>query len=443
MFAYLNYRSIYYIHTDHLGSYCTLTDAAKQVVQRNFFDPWGNSINQFRGLPPGDPQLQTPINFTLTPRGFTGHEHYPYFKIINMNGRLYDPVIGRFFSPDKYVANSSFTQDFNRYSYARNCPLMYTDPNGEMIWAAPLIVLVAGAAISAVSYTIQTARAPGGLDNWDMGCFLWAMASGGANAFISNGIGNVFGAVSTTLSASSVLNELGRAGIHALAQGTFNQMGGGQFWRGAVNGAVSSIVGSATESFPGWAQIGVSTLMGGVTSKISGGTFKEGAISGFFISAFNHCLHAAMNGDPSNPKDKLKENTEKATFISALATGISGGAAENAIIEAAGELGVSVKEFVKILKAASGGEAQALKVINGLRCGTKILGVLGGVANATISVIDAINDPTPGNIVRIAVQGAIIGTACIPGIGWAISLGLTVADVTVGDYIYKLIDGKK
>ncbi|MCL1850873.1 MAG: hypothetical protein FWF70_05675, partial [Bacteroidetes bacterium] len=49
----------------------------------------------------------------------------------NMNGRLYDPVIARFFSPDKYVANSSFTQDFNRYTYARNCPLMYTDPDGN------------------------------------------------------------------------------------------------------------------------------------------------------------------------------------------------------------------------------------------------------------------------------------------------------------------------
>ena len=69
----------------------------------------------------------------ITNRGFTGHEHYPYFKIINMNGRLYDPVIGRFFSPDKYVANSTFTQDFNRYSYARNNPLHYTDPSGEFI----------------------------------------------------------------------------------------------------------------------------------------------------------------------------------------------------------------------------------------------------------------------------------------------------------------------
>jgi RHS repeat-associated protein len=73
-------------------------------------------------------------NFTLTNRGFTGHEHYPYLKIINMNGRLYDPVIGRFFSPDQYVANSSFTQDFNRYSYARNNPLHYIDPSGQFIW---------------------------------------------------------------------------------------------------------------------------------------------------------------------------------------------------------------------------------------------------------------------------------------------------------------------
>ena len=130
--------SLYYIHTDHLGSYCAITNATKEVRQRNWFDPWGNyskiyaSIGMDGGisteLDDSDALTQEdpPINFTLTNRGFTGHEHYPYFKIINMNGRLYDPVIGRFFSPDKYVANSSFTQDFNRYSYARNNPLMYT-----------------------------------------------------------------------------------------------------------------------------------------------------------------------------------------------------------------------------------------------------------------------------------------------------------------------------
>jgi hypothetical protein len=48
-----------------------------------------------------------------------------------MNGRLYDPAIARFFSPDKFVMNAGFTQDFNRYSYARNNPLSYIDFTGE------------------------------------------------------------------------------------------------------------------------------------------------------------------------------------------------------------------------------------------------------------------------------------------------------------------------
>jgi hypothetical protein len=51
-----------------------------------------------------------------------------------MNGRLYDPVLGRFLSPDNYVADNTFTQDFNRYTYARNNPLSYTDPDGEFIF---------------------------------------------------------------------------------------------------------------------------------------------------------------------------------------------------------------------------------------------------------------------------------------------------------------------
>ena len=113
--------SIYYIHTDHLGSYCVITNANGNVVQRNNFDAWGNVIT------PND----TLLNFSITNRGFTGHEHYPFFKIINMNGRLYDPVIGRFFSPDNFVMNSGFTQDFNRYSYARNNPLKYVDRTGQ------------------------------------------------------------------------------------------------------------------------------------------------------------------------------------------------------------------------------------------------------------------------------------------------------------------------
>lgn len=55
-------------------------------------------------------------------------------------GRLYDPVLGRFLSPDPYVQMPDFTQNFNRYSYCLNNPLVYTDPTGELAWFVPVII---------------------------------------------------------------------------------------------------------------------------------------------------------------------------------------------------------------------------------------------------------------------------------------------------------------
>ncbi len=77
-------------------------------------------------------------------RGFTGHEHYDRFRIINMNARLYDPVIGRFFSPDPQVQNPFSTQGLNRYTYCGNNPVMYIDENGEIAWLIPVIGAVVG-----------------------------------------------------------------------------------------------------------------------------------------------------------------------------------------------------------------------------------------------------------------------------------------------------------
>ena len=120
-----NTDSIYYIQTDLLGSWDRIVDGSKQVVQSSHFDPWGNRMSA------SDWTLaQDGRNFAFR-RGFTGHEHYDRFGIINMNARLYDPVIGRFFSPDPQVQNPFSTQGFNRYSYCGNNPVMYTDPNGE------------------------------------------------------------------------------------------------------------------------------------------------------------------------------------------------------------------------------------------------------------------------------------------------------------------------
>ena len=49
---------------------------------------------------------------------------------INMNGRLYDPMLGRMLSPDIVVQQTDYTQSYNRYSYCFNNPLRFTDPSG-------------------------------------------------------------------------------------------------------------------------------------------------------------------------------------------------------------------------------------------------------------------------------------------------------------------------
>ncbi len=49
-----------------------------------------------------------------------------------MNGRLYDPVLHRFLQPDNYVQDPFNTQNFNRYGYVLNNPLIYTDPSGDI-----------------------------------------------------------------------------------------------------------------------------------------------------------------------------------------------------------------------------------------------------------------------------------------------------------------------
>ena len=73
------------------------------------------------------------------------------FAIINMNGRLYDPVIGRMLSPDNYIQMPDYTQNFNRYSYVVNNPLKYTDPSGEIMWGIAIPCIIVGAYIGGVA----------------------------------------------------------------------------------------------------------------------------------------------------------------------------------------------------------------------------------------------------------------------------------------------------
>ena len=70
-------------------------------------------------------------------RGYTLHEHYDEFGLINMNGRLYDPLVGRMLSPDIVIQDEQNSQAYNRYSYCFNNPLRFTDPSGYITTIPP------------------------------------------------------------------------------------------------------------------------------------------------------------------------------------------------------------------------------------------------------------------------------------------------------------------
>ena len=112
-----------YVIKDHQGSLnATVTGGA---VSHYGFDAWGRRR---------DPQTLSYDNATASlDRGYTMHEHYDEFGLINMNGRLYDPLIGRMLSPDIVIQDAHNSQAFNRYSYCFNNPLRVTDPSGYVV----------------------------------------------------------------------------------------------------------------------------------------------------------------------------------------------------------------------------------------------------------------------------------------------------------------------
>jgi RHS repeat-associated protein len=209
---------VYYPFTDHLGSIIAFADASANIVYERSFDAWGRRRNPFT-FDYATPNAGIPTNSPLKwwYRGYTSHEELPTFALINMNGRLYDPALGRMLSPDGIIHPGS--QGINRYSYAFGNPIKYNDPDGHNPWAA--VGIAAG--IGAIANVVQNA---GNIRN--VGDFLGYA-----------GVGAVAGAAA--LGAGYAGNQVGAAGTAAgatwgLITGTGNSLVQGENFANAISG---------------------------------------------------------------------------------------------------------------------------------------------------------------------------------------------------------------
>lgn len=269
--------TFYNIGRDYLGNITHIATADGTLVEENSYDPWGRLRN---------PETKEIYSLGTEPelmlgRGYTGHEHITWFGLINMNARLYDPVLGRFLSPDPFVQMPDFTQNFNRYSYCLNNPLVYVDENGEFVFTLSTFAIIAICTSAAIGvglgvyegYKIAERKGlEGSARVWTMiGGGLIGGVAGGASAFVgayvgagmvAAGIGGFYAGAITGGAAGATAGFINGFGMGTLETGNplygLNQ----GLYQGTIGGLTGALMGG---------------LIQGTSSAIKGNNFWDGS----------------------------------------------------------------------------------------------------------------------------------------------------------------------
>lgn len=118
-----------YILRDHQGSVAALASNTGALIVNESFQPFGQRRNGSTWQLPIPNADLTTIN-AISRRGYTDHNDLGGAPLIHMNGRVQDPLTGRFLSADLYVTSPMSTQGWNRFSYVENSPATFVDPTG-------------------------------------------------------------------------------------------------------------------------------------------------------------------------------------------------------------------------------------------------------------------------------------------------------------------------
>ena len=337
-------ETLHYLHRDHIGSVVAITDGSQAIVETLSYDPWGkrrqaNWTQVLNSL--GQQTLLATVQTTR--RGFTGHEMLDDVGLVHMNGRVYDPHIGRFLSADPFIQQPDNVQSFNRYSYVLNNPLKYIDASGfffnpfkaigKLFKGVVKFFKKAFKAILRSSFlrtvvAIGIAFLPGGgslaaafLKGFGAGF----VASGGdlksgiigALTFgVSHGIGTHFGNLARA--AGGALNTAQRVAkslAHGVIGGVSSVAHGGKF----LSGFLSAGTAQGFSQFGGYGAIGVSAdpssvgdyayntvasaVVGGTVAVLGGGKFGNGAKTFAFMQMFTEAAdyYKKAVGRKANP----------------------------------------------------------------------------------------------------------------------------------------------
>lgn len=320
-----------FLHKDYLGSILAVSDETGNKLEQRHFDAWGNftHLQIGNGVIITDKTMITQMSLAsdlLLDRGYTGHEQFHEVSLIHMNGRLYDPLLRRFLNADENIQDPYNTQNYNKYGYVMNNPLLFSDPSGEYIFGigeAFVAAIVIGAMVGTASYIINTIITG---QKFTLLGYFKAEFFGALSGAVTYGIGSVFTSTATSIgqfaaSIGKVGSTLLQATAHGIAQGTLSLMQGADLsaaGMAAITGFVTSgVMSGLTRIAPSINEsIGASMItggvVGGVSSKLAGGNFWQGAAVGAIVAGLNHAMHVIS--DNQQRKYILEQQLEKAGY---------------------------------------------------------------------------------------------------------------------------------
>jgi RHS repeat-associated protein len=317
-----------YYHRDHLGSVTAMSDEVGKVRDAAWgadagvmgYDPWGARRSP-NGLPAASSFKQQ-----VGRREFTGHETIPDVGLVNMNGRVYDPALGRFLAPDPNIQFIADLQSYNRYSYVLNNPLSHTDPTGYFIspgafqtianfaWTAGGIAACTGTGGGCVAFFAISAAAFNTNIMVAQGASFEQVLAVNAVGFASGQLGGVIGGavashIGDKIAASLISGAISGAVSSAVSTAAFGGDIGENVLTGALQGAFWAAVSLAAQRTTPVSQASQAQAQGDAGSgagrterrATAGAHAQEGDTVGEYDEAEYQALMAAIRAENVHP----------------------------------------------------------------------------------------------------------------------------------------------